>query len=459
MSTAAPITFESHVVIGSPERPGLLLLPDRAGWRLPAFSEDERHFWQEVGHVSGWLRTHLGAPATTLRCLDIAYQPEQELVSKVYAAVLRDPAWTPPPGARWAVRDELVALPLAHESHRSLLAEWFAWYDNAATPDHRVPWYMPGWYEQATAWATSQLRQAGLRPGGSAEQLRSWQRAAILRLPTAEGAAYLKAVPPVFNHEPALTAALAAAHPGRFAEPIALDPDRGWLLMHELPGTTLDLLRDDHDLPYWEQALATFAEVQIASTRRLPELRALGLPTRPLASLATRLAPLLADPAATLPGRPAGLSPTEREQLLAFATRLDLLSAELAAYALPESLEHGDFWAGQVVVGPQGCGFLDWSDSSLAHPFFSLLLFLVEIEDFFPHEPGVRERLRDAYLEPWATLAPAVDLTRAFELAQPLAALHHALAYHTSVLPNMEIKWEMELMLPFYLKMALRLAT
>jgi hypothetical protein len=27
------------------------------------------------------------------------------------------------------------------------------------------------------------------------------------------------------------------------------------------------------------------------------------------------------------------------------------------------------------------------------------------------------------------------------------------------VLPNMEIKWEMELMLPFYLKMALRLAT
>ena len=71
--------------------------------------------------------------------------------------------------------------------------------------------------------------------------------------------------------------------------------------------------------------------------------------------------------------------------------------------------------------------------------------------------PNVRERLRDAYLEPWAAVVPGADLTSAFELAQPLAALHHAIIYHTVVLPNMEVKWELDLMLPFYLKMALRL--
>lgn len=109
-----------------------------------------------------------------------------------------------------------------------------------------------------------------------------------------------------------------------------------------------------------------------------------------------------------------------------------------------------------MVVGESGYGFLDWSDSSIAHPFFSLLLFLVEVEDYFPKEPGVRDRLRDAYLEPWTIFAPHARLVEAFELAQPLAALHHALAYHQVVLPNMELRWEMELMLPFYLKMLLR---
>jgi len=300
------------------------------------------------------------------------------------------------------------------------------------------------------------LSLAGMPPTGPAEQLRSWQRSAILRLPTAEGPVYLKAVPPIFAHEPALTAALAAADPARFPRPVAVDPARGWLLMRELQGPTLDTRCDDVEL--WEEALAAFAEVQIASVAHLPALRAAGVPERPLATLAARLAPLLADPDAGMPASPAGLSADERRRLHGLAARLEDLIERLAAYKLPAALEHGDFWAGQVVVTRAGFAFLDWSDSSISHPFFSLLLFLVEIEDFFPHLAGVRERLRDAYLRPWAALLPAGDLVAAFELAQPLAALHHATTYYGVVLPNIELKWEMELMLPFYLKMALRLA-
>ncbi len=456
-SASMPLCYEYHIAVGHPGQARLLLLSGPTGWHLPVFSEGARHFWQEISHVSGWLRESLGAPATILRCLTMAYRPDAELISKVYAAVLRDPAWTLPTGARWATREDLAELPLAVEEHRAPIADWFAWYTGTAAPRQRAPWYMPGWLEEAATWATAALVRAGLPPTGPAEQLRAWQCAAILRLPTTEGHAYLKAVPPMFGHEPALTAALAAADPARFARPIALDRQRGWLLMRELPGPSLATLRADAEVAVWQAALADFAAVQIASVTRRDQLRVLGVPERPLETLAARLAPLLDDTAAMLPNTPAGLSAEARSRLHALAPHIRSMTDELAAYGLPAALEHGDFWAGQVVVGPTGFGFLDWAESSLAHPFFSLLLFLVEIEDFFPRVPNVRERLRDAYLEPWAAVVPGADLTSAFELAQPLAALHHAIIYHTVVLPNMEVKWELDLMLPFYLKMALRL--
>ena len=456
LKRTAPLRYAYHVAVTHPHEPRLLLLPGTTGWRLPHFHADERHVWQEVAHVNQGLHVALGVPATTLRCLAIDYERDAELVSRLYAAILRDPAWRPPPGARWVAHAELSVLPLAVEGHRRPLADWLAWYADEPVPRQRAPWYLPGWYEAAVRWTSEQLHAAGLPPTGPAQQLRSWQRSAILRLPTTAGPVYLKAVPPISGHEPALTAALAAADPTRVARPIAVDRARGWLLMHEVRGPTLDTRCDD--VARWEGALAAYAEVQIASAARLAELRAVGVPERPLAGLVARLAPLLADPAATLPGRPAGLSTRELAQLRALASRLATLVEQLAAAGLPATLEHGDFWAGQVVVTDTGFAFLDWSDSAISHPFFSLLLFMVEIEDFFPRAPGVRERLRDAYLRPWRTVAPSVDLTAAFELAQPLAALHHASIYHGVVLPNIELKWELELMLPFYLKMAVRLA-
>lgn len=456
MSAVAPIDCESHLILMHPAYAGCLLLQGAQGWSLPAMHEGRRRLWQELGHLHAWLEQQLHVPATIVRCVDLAYQPDRELVSKVYGALLRDQAWQPPAGARWVDQAQLAELPLANEAHRELLTTWFLWCTGAA-PALRVPWYQPDWYGQALAWATAELTRLGLPPTGAPTQVRSWQRSAILRFPTAQGEIYMKAVLPIFRHEPALTAALAAQHPGYVAQPLALDPARGWLLMAELPGPKLATLRDEDALPHWEAALVRFAELQLASAARHAELCALGVPERPLHRLALGLEPLLADPAAALPDRPAGLSASEWAALEHLAMRVAPLSDQLAAYELPISLEHGDLWAGQVIVGPQGSALLDWGASSLSHPFFSLLLFLVEIEDFFPRERGVRERLRDAYLEPWAAYARGANLTRAFELAQPLAALHHALTYHSVILPNLEIKWELNLLLPFYLKMALRL--
>ena len=65
-------------------------------------------------------------------------------------------------------------------------------------------------------------------------------------------------------------------------------------------------------------------------------------------------------------------------------------------------------------------------------------------------------RLRQAYLEPWTAYAPMSKLAALYALAQKVAALHHALIYHRDILPHMQARWEMERMLPYYLRILLK---
>jgi hypothetical protein len=268
-------------------------------------------------------------------------------------------------------------------------------------------------------------------------------------VPTTSGRLYYKAAPAAFAHEPRLTHALTEWRPRHFPEVLALDGVRNGILMKEFDGTPLERISD---LARWEAALRLFAGIQIDGAAHVDDLLALGCPDRRMGRLAEQIEPFLAG----LPSPLSDLSAAETETLHSLVPRLEAACAVLAECGVPETLEHGDFWAGNVIATDTGYRFFDWSDSSVSHPFFSMLYFLDGIEDRFPDIPDARVRLRDAYLESWTTFAPMERLTAAFERAQPLAAIHNALTYHAILLPQMEARWEMENMVPFYLKMLLR---
>ena len=69
---------------------------------------------------------------------------------------------------------------------------------------------------------------------------------------------------------------------------------------------------------------------------------------------------------------------------------------------------------------------LDWGDSSVSHPFFSLVVtfrFLEERTGLQPHDRRFA-RLRDAYLEPWGN-----DHDELFDLALRIGRFAHAIAW------------------------------
>jgi hypothetical protein len=283
-------------------------------------------------------------------------------------------------------------------------------------------------------------------------QLRSWQRSSLLKAtPNFGDPIYFKAVPQVFAHELPLTAWLSGQFPDYFPQVLALEPDRGWMLLNDHGRRNLETVQD---IGMWEMTLRVLARLQVRLSDDLHDLVALGVPAQTLDDLGGYLDTLLADEDALRIG--GQLDDDAIAQLHELAPRLKTLCAEFAACGIPHSLEHGDFYPGQVLVQGDRVIFIDWSDSTIAHPFFSYASLENYVVNEMPHfTQDTLSRLQAAYLEPWREFAEDAVLQRAVTLARPLAALHTAVLYHRLILPKMEIRWEMENMLPFWLRVLL----
>jgi hypothetical protein len=419
-----------QVLILGPDARELLLHEAPDGWRLPAL-EAEPYARGEVAPLLKAVRERLGVEAALLLCLRA--DPDAPAQLHLLQACVTPGAL--PPDARWVPLEQVPERVLAQDPGE-------AWRGAVA---QGIDWARPGWREAAVAWAQDQLQRRGLGGALRCEQLRAWEFSCLLSLRSAAGAWYLKCVPPTFAREVKLLPLLAAADPSRLPRVVAASEPARAVLMEECPGSPLFDLEDPHA---WRSAVDQYARLQIRWAERTDELMAAGCPDRPLDRLAEDVGRLLADDEALMIGEEDGLTAEEVRTLRAREGELRRRCEALARFGVPASLEHGDLWEANIIVGPGGPVFLDWTDASIAHPFFSLYPLLAA--------GGAEEEndgdVRGAYLEPWRERLPGVPLEEAFEEAQVPAALHHAVNYHRFILPMTRTERGARALLPFYLR-------
>jgi hypothetical protein len=188
-----------------------------------------------------------------------------------------------------------------------------------------------------------------------------------------------------WRFEARLTAALAARWPDRMAE--VVDHGDDWLLTRDA-GT--QIAEDD---PQWPEVMRLYAELQRGEAAHVEEHVAAGVPDLRLARLPERYAQLLDE--------------VDDARLRQFEPRFAELCMELAARAVPETIQHDDLHQFNVYIRDGRPRILDWGDSSVAHPYFSLVATLRHVDD-----RGITRAFLDAWDGDEDTLALALRVGR-----------------------------------------------
>ena len=272
-------------------------------------------------------------------------------------------------------------------------------------------WTDPVWLAEAHAWIHERVDRLGSAVVGEIEQphIRPW--ATVMRVPTEGGDVYFKANAPPLRFEAALVGLLAERRPDCVPPLLAVELERGWMLMADAGIRLRDLVERERDLSCWVDVLPLYAGVQLDVADRADDMVALGVPDLRLAALPASYEQLLDD---------VELPPEEREQIAASVPRVRELCEELAGYGLPETIQHDDFHDGQVYVRDGRYLLLDWGDACVTHPFFTLSVTLEgvlawgldDVEGSVDVTP-----FRDAYLAPFERCAERAELENAATIA------------------------------------------
>jgi Phosphotransferase enzyme family len=280
--------------------------------------------------------------------------------------------------------------------------------------------------ETVTDWADAQLAAQGVGRSGPIELHRERPWSTIWHLQTELGRVWLKECGAGGRYEAGLTALLAQVAPEWTLQPLAVEIERGWLLLPDGGPDLRSAMPSDRDtvVERWSTLLTEYAELQRRMADFAPHLQAVGVPDLRAEVAAERFRQLVGEHA----------EGELRDRLDDAAPSLERGWERLRASAVPATVQHDDLHDGSVLCGADGAGapaFYDWGDATLSHPFASLLVsrrVLAATLDVDTDDPAVAT-VTDAYLRCWGDVAPAETLATELDDVWQLARLSRAWAW------------------------------
>jgi hypothetical protein len=297
-------------------------------------------------------------------------------------------------------------------------------------------WSSDAWRQLAVSWLDVQLGAAGVERTGEVTQphLRPW--GTVLKAPTTRGPVWLKAPGPDTAFEVALYRLLSRVVPDWILPPIAVDVERGLVVLPDGGQTLGDRLDDTDLIEALAAVLPQYGQLQRDLIPHVDSLLSIGI-----ADMRAEIMPVRFDEAMEAVGRYVHQYGDEADRqthrrAVAMRDTFGSWCERLAASSVPPSLDHNDLHAWNVFLAPDGrARFYDWGDAVVAHPFASMLVGLGVLRyqlGVGADDPAVL-RLRDAYLEAYSDIAPHANLVDDLELACWVGKIARALTWERAL--------------------------
>jgi hypothetical protein len=286
------------------------------------------------------------------------------------------------------------------------------------------PFAKIGWLGELQMWIEERVAPLGLRLTGEFCQWNASPCFSLIRFETNGPALWFKAVGEPNLREFPITSTLAELFPSFVPPLLATRPAwHGWV-SREVEGTNLGETRD---LQCWQDAASSLAQMQIQSLGRRPQLRRSGARDLRTSGLANLVDPFV-DVVDRLMGQQVKVPPAllSAKQLLRLGEQIRDALSRLSGLGIPDSLGHLDLNPWNIVVGREGCAFLDWAEAYVGHPFYSFQYLLEHFRRAVSLDRSRESHLTESYAEPWRHVVCGDAVGEALKLARMLAVFAYA---------------------------------
>lgn len=282
-------------------------------------------------------------------------------------------------------------------------------------------------------WATEQLHKAGyINTLFSSECIADTEYSCVYKLSGSDGSFFLKRCPEKFYVEPSLIKYFSSLGCSGVPGIIAENEQLHCFLMHSAGDKTVKALCEAHfDESLILRSIRQYTEIQRACEKEIKTLFSFGLEDWQLTNFSTLCLELIKQQSHLLD---AGLTTSAYSKLLALFPFIENVVETLAKYKLPATISHCDFHPGNTIYDTQAnrLTIIDWGETVISHPFFSLCGFLWNLTYWFKlaEDDEILIKCRQEAIKAWLTCYGEETLMMIFNKSNQLSPLYAALAYY-----------------------------
>jgi hypothetical protein len=397
----------------------VLLHFGNSGYHLPLIEIPP--FTRPAQQITGFLRECRQTSSIFLFSGELGQDP-----SAHYFAVLQTQGKISPTqeGIEWfPVRHALERLSAGEE--RGVLDSSFAKANRSVEASITQPFARLHWMRDLQNWVSMVIAPLGLSLRGF-EQINGSEDFCLTRFDTTLRPVWFKAVGEPNAHEFPITITLSRLFPEYLPSILASHPTcHGWL-MDDGGGKTLN---ETNCLATYGDVAETLASLQIQSTEKISNLLQAGCKDLRARSLIEVVDPFF-DAMNELMRQQTRVSPPvlSRHKLSDLGSTLKDALSSLDSLGFPDTLGHGDFNPGNIIVSGNRCVFVDWAEAHVGHPFLTFEYLLSHLRKDCPEAAEFEHFIWTAYLQRWKYVVSAQTISAALVFTPLVAVYAYAVA-------------------------------